>query len=88
MAKCPNCKSEVVKPAKNWNYGIFTVKMYKCNCGNQFREYYKGDEVRFVLSAHNGGLGRPRKNQKVTSSVGLVLRGRYNMDIFLSDKAS
>ena len=63
MAKCPKCKTEVSKPSKNWKYGIFTVKMYKCNCGNQFREYYKGDKVRFVLSAHNGGLG-PRKKTK------------------------
>jgi hypothetical protein len=64
MAKCPKCKTEAAKPAKNWKYGIFTVKMYKCNCGNQFREYYKGDKVRFVLSAHNGGLGPRQKKKK------------------------
>ena len=64
MAKCPKCKKEVAEPAKNWRYGIFLVKMYRCPCGNQFREYYKGDKVRFVLSAHNGGLGPKRKTQK------------------------
>jgi hypothetical protein len=61
MAKCPKCKKEVANPAKNWKYGIFTVKMYRCPCGNQFREYYK---VRFILSAHNGGLGPRIKTKK------------------------
>jgi len=64
MAKCPNCKSEVASPSKTWKYGVFAVKMYRCTCGNQFREYYKGDKVRFVLSAHNGGLGRQKKTRK------------------------
>jgi hypothetical protein len=64
MARCPKCKTEVTKPAKNWKYGVFTVKMYRCPCGNQFREYFKQDKLRFTLSAHNGGLGpkqRPKK---------------------------
>jgi len=64
MAKCPKCETEVAKPDKSWKYGIFTVKMYRCTCGNQFREYFKGDKVRFVLSAHNGGLGRRRKAKR------------------------
>jgi hypothetical protein len=63
MATCPKCKVEVAKPAKNWQYGIFTVKMYKCSCGNQFREYFKQGKVRFILSAYNGGLG-PKLGQR------------------------
>jgi len=63
MAKCPKCKTEVKEPAKTWKYGVFKVKMYKCKCGNQFREYFKGDKLSFVLSAHDGGLG-PRMKPK------------------------
>ena len=69
MAKCPNCKAEVANPAKEWKYGVFKVKMYRCNCGNQFREYYKGDKLRFVLSAHNGGLGPRIKAKKTVKSI-------------------
>lgn len=61
MARCPNCKTEVANPAKDWKYGVFKVKMYKCPCGNQFREYFKGDKLSFILSAHNGGLGPKMK---------------------------
>jgi uncharacterized protein with PIN domain len=60
MAKCPKCKSEISKPDKEWVYGKFDVKMYKCSCGNQFREYFRGNKLRFVLSAHNGGLGKTK----------------------------
>jgi len=61
MVKCPNCKAEVAHPAKEWKYGIFNVKMYRCPCGNQFREYFKGDKLSFILSAHNGSLGPKTK---------------------------
>jgi len=64
MAKCPKCKTEMPKPSKNWKYGIFTVKMYKCNCGNQIREYFRDDKLSFVLSAHDGGLGPRMKAKK------------------------
>ena len=64
MAKCPKCKTEVSKPTKNWKYSSYLVKMYKCDCGNQFREYYKGDKVKFLLSAHNGKLGSRKKDNK------------------------
>ena len=63
MVACPKCKRDVAKPAKNWKYGIFTVKMYRCSCGNQFREYLIKGKVRFILSAHDGKLG-PRKKSK------------------------
>jgi len=56
MAKCPSCKAEVAKSTKDWKYGVFTVKMCRCPCGNQFREYFKGDGLSFILSAHDGGL--------------------------------
>jgi hypothetical protein len=55
------------KPTKEWNFGRFTVKMYKCaKCGNQFREYFMGSTLRFVLSAHNGGLGKIRVGKETT----------------------
>lgn len=57
MARCPNCKTEVANPTKEWKYGVFKVRMYKCLCGNQFREYFKGDRLSFILSGHDGGLG-------------------------------
>jgi hypothetical protein len=41
--------------------------MYKCTkCGNQFREYYKENTLKFVLSAHNGGLGKIRATKETT----------------------
>jgi hypothetical protein len=41
--------------------------MYKCaKCGNQFREYFKGSTLQFVLSAHNGGLGKIRVTKETT----------------------
>lgn len=64
MAKCPKCKTEVTKPSKNWNYSVYVVKMYKCSCGNQFREYLRDGKSKFVLSAHNGGLGPRLKKKK------------------------
>jgi len=39
--------------------------MYKCTkCGNQFREYFKENTLQFVLSAHNGGLGKARATKE------------------------
>ena len=59
MPKCPNCTTHTQGPDKEWNFGQFRVKMYKCKkCGNQFREFYKESTLKFVLSAHNGSLGK------------------------------
>jgi transposase-like protein len=61
MPKCPNCTAHTQGPDKEWKFGRFKVKMYKCTkCGNQFREYFKESTLQFVLSAHNGGLGKIR----------------------------
>jgi transposase-like protein len=50
---------------KEWDFGRFRVKMYKCTkCGNQFREFFKGSTLQFVLSAHNGGLGKIRATKE------------------------
>jgi len=68
MARCPNCEKEVTDPTKEWKYGVFKVKMYKCTCGNQFREYVKGDKLSFILSAHNGRLG-PRTKAKNSHNI-------------------
>lgn len=54
-------KDRIILFDKNWKYGVFTVKMYRCPCGNQFREYFKGNKLSFILSAHNGGLGPKMK---------------------------
>jgi hypothetical protein len=52
-------------PDKEWNFGRFRVKMYKCTtCGNQFREFFKENTLIFVLSAHNGGLGKIRASKE------------------------
>jgi lysyl-tRNA synthetase class I len=67
LAKCPRCQTEVAEPLKSWKYGIFTVKMYKCSCGNQFREYLREGRVKFTLSAHDGGLGPRIKAKKSLS---------------------
>lgn len=60
MPKCPKCGTENNNATKTWNYSSYKVKMYNCSCGNKFREYLKGDKLAFVLSAHNGGLGRTK----------------------------
>ena len=53
------------EPDKEWNYGRFRVKMYKCTkCGNQSREFFKENSLQFVLSAHNGGLGKVRATKE------------------------
>ena len=67
MPKCPNCRAHAQQPVKEWNFGQFRVKMYKCNkCGNQFREHFMGNTLKFVLSAHNGGLGKIRATKVTT----------------------
>ncbi len=67
MPKCPNCTAHIPRTTKEWNFGRFTAKMYKCTkCGNQFREYFVGSALRFVLSAHNGGLGKIRVRKETT----------------------
>ena len=59
MPKCPNCLTHTQGPDKEWDFGRFRIKMYKCKkCGNQFREFYKENTLKFVLSAHNGSLGK------------------------------
>jgi ribosomal protein L37AE/L43A len=66
MPRCPNCEKHTLGPDKEWDFGRFHVKMYNCTkCGNQFREFFRGSTMQFVLSAHNGGLGK-RKVSKET----------------------
>ena len=67
MPKCPNCTAHTQGPNKEWKFGRFKVKMYKCTkCGNQFREYFMESTLRFVLSAHNGGLGKIKVSKETT----------------------
>ena len=65
MPKCPNCTTHTQGPDKEWDFGRFRVKLYKCEkCGNQFREFYKENTLKFVLSAHNRGLRKPEQAKK------------------------
>jgi len=67
MPRCPNCTAHTQGADKEWTFGRFRVKMYKCTkCGNQFREYFKESTLQFVLSAHNGGLGKIRATKETT----------------------
>jgi len=67
MPKCPNCTAHTQGPNKEWNFGRFRIKMYKgTKCRNQFREYFKKSTLQFMLSAHNGGLGKIRVSKETT----------------------
>jgi transposase-like protein len=67
MPKCPNCTAHMKEPTKEWTFGQFQVKMYKCTkCGNQFREFFMENTLKFVLSTHNGGLGKIRATKETT----------------------
>lgn len=54
MVKCPKCKVKVSKPIKTWKYGLFTVQVYCCNCGTDFREYTKEGKHSFTLKLEKG----------------------------------
>jgi len=55
MAKCPNCKKEMAKPNKTWEYGQFAVQAYSCNnCGTDFREYNKAGKHSLTLKLKKG----------------------------------
>ncbi|MEM2292059.1 MAG: hypothetical protein QXG39_01570 [Candidatus Aenigmatarchaeota archaeon] len=56
MSKCPNCGIENPKPAKTWQYGIFTVQAYTCgNCETEYRDYLnKNGKISFTLKLEKG----------------------------------
>jgi hypothetical protein len=54
MAKCPKCRTEVVKPSKEWKYGQFTVALFECACGTRFREYARNGKYSFTLKFERG----------------------------------
>lgn len=59
MAKCPECKREVVKPSKKWTYGPFEVEKYLCSKrGLEFGEYLQNGKLNFVLKGT--GKRKPR----------------------------
>jgi len=67
MPKCPNCTAYVKEPDKEWDFGRFRFKKYKCTkCRNQFREFFKENTLQFVVSAHNGGLGKTRASKETS----------------------
>jgi hypothetical protein len=66
--KCPKCGKNKKIPNKSWQYGIFKVDTYSCDCGTQFRVYkslfldwdentsgkHKIEEHKFILQLENG----------------------------------
>jgi len=55
MAKCPNCKTENLKPEKSWKYGVFNVYAYTCRkCKTRYREYKKNGKHVFTLKLEKG----------------------------------
>lgn len=54
MAKCPECKKEVVKPSKKWKYAVFTVELFECGCGTKFREYSQKGKHSHTLKFKKG----------------------------------
>ncbi|MCJ7631256.1 hypothetical protein MUP77_02475 [Candidatus Bathyarchaeota archaeon] len=54
MAKCPECKKEVVKPSKEWKYGQFRAELFECGCGTKFREYSRNGKLVFTLKFKKG----------------------------------
>jgi hypothetical protein len=54
MPKCPECKKEVTRPSKKWKYSVFTVELFDCGCGTQFREYSKKGKYSHTLKIKKG----------------------------------
>ena len=55
MVKCPECKKEVAKPSKKWDYARFTVELFECGrCGTKFREYASDGKYSFTLKLEKG----------------------------------
>jgi transcriptional regulator NrdR family protein len=60
VAKCPYCGYEVKFPSREWKYSVFIVKRFDCpNCGKWFREYYRGESLKFILILTDKGLRKP-----------------------------
>ena len=56
MVKCPTCKKELGRAQKTWNYGVFKVQAYACECGTEFREYARNDKHVFTLKKNRKGV--------------------------------
>jgi hypothetical protein len=67
MAKCPNCKKDVPKAKKTWNYGPFKVQAFSCQCGMDFRDYSKKGKHSFSLKLKKGKV-MSRLNFRDTNS--------------------
>jgi hypothetical protein len=57
LAKCPDCKKEISKAKKTWNYGSFRVQAFTCDCGTDFREYSGKQGHAFTLKRKRTGGG-------------------------------
>jgi phage FluMu protein Com len=50
MGKCPRCREEVSNYSKEWNYGIFHVRLFKCpRCNKTFNEYYREGKLSHTI---------------------------------------
>ena len=50
MAKCPRCGKETSNYSKEWNYGIFHVKLFNCpKCDKTFKVYYRKGKLSHTI---------------------------------------
>jgi len=50
MLKCPRCTGNCEPTGKEWEYGQFHVKHYKCAvCKKSFKAYYKGGKLTHTI---------------------------------------
>jgi hypothetical protein len=55
--QCPLCGKNNNTPTKSWQYGIFRVDGYSCECGGKFREY-KSIHLNIDVSNHIATKGK------------------------------
>ena len=50
MVKCPRCEEEVSDYSKEWDYGIFHVKLFNClKCNKTFKAYYRKGKLTHTI---------------------------------------
>ena len=48
--KCPRCVKEASATHKEWDYGVFHVKLFNCeNCQKTFKAYYRKGELSHTI---------------------------------------
>jgi len=55
MVACPRCGKEGQETSKEWNYGIFHVKLFNCkNCDKTFKAYFREGKLSHTIPKANG----------------------------------